>query len=825
MGSVWLAEDTRLHRRVALKALHAARMADGAGRERLMREARAAAALNHPHIATVYDVIEVDGDVAIVFEHVDGTTLATMLAEGRLPIDRVLQIGIQLAKALAAAHQQGVIHRDLKPANVVVGKDGDIKVLDFGIARLLPVGTTAAVSHETQSAGFVGTPAYAAPEQLFTSAVDERADLYALGVMLFEMTTGRRPFAGNDLLAMASVKFAMQPPAMSSTGAAVTPAFDALVARLLSQHPSDRPGSSSEVLGALRAIAGEPTTERLPSPLIRSRRWIAAAVVLAMAVGAALFSIGLRRPSHDPEPSTPVVAVLPLRNMSGDPSRDHVAAGLSESLISGLASSRSLIVLSRSAVAEHVKGDAAVAGAVKQLGANFVVDGSVQQSGTQLRIAINLIRPDQSIAWGRTFDGTVDRVFDLQTRMALAVSEAMSAGRPSAAPAPPANQSALESYWRGRAFLDRWDVKGNVDAALAALHEAIADDAGFAPAHAALGVAYWRKYESSRDQQFAKVAVDAGTRAAMLDPSLPEAHLALAVSLAGTGRAEQAIAELRAALELRPTFDEARRQLGQVLARTGKIDEAVPEFQQAIALRPRYWGGYNDLGVELFAAGRYAEAAKAFEQVVALQPDSYIGFQQLGTIYQAMNNTAAAIDAYRKSVAIQPSFGVYSNLGVLHYTQHEYARAVEAFQQALTLRPTSAIGYRNLGDAYARMGKREDAVRAYLAAVDRTEADLKVNPNNPRSVASLALFLAKAGRASDAERRIREAKQLADDDPQVLYRSAVVNVLLSRNDAALHDIAAAIKRGYSVRAIQEEEDFTPLRGMRRFTELTQPPRQ
>lgn len=822
MGSVWLAEDTRLHRRVALKTLKAARTTDAAGRERLLREARAAAALNHPHIATVYDVIEIDGDVAIVFEYVDGPTLASLLHDGALPFGRVLPIALQLAKTLVAAHQHGVIHRDLKPSNVIVNDDNDVKVLDFGIARVLPVGTTATRGADTLSAGFVGTPAYAAPEQLFTSAVDERADLYALGVMLFEMTTGRRPFGGNDLLAMAQAKFASPAPSVSSTGALVPAAFDALVAQLLKQQPADRPGSAAEVLGALRAIAGEDSTTRLQrraSPA--SWRWIAAAVALAIAVGAALFTVGWprRTPADN---GTPVVAVLPLRNTSGDASKDYLAAGLSESLIAGLASSPSLIVLSRTAVTDVMKTDASVATAIKELGASYVIDGSVQQSGSQLRIAINLIRKNQSIAWGRTFDGTVDKVFDLQTRMATAVSEAMSASRPATKPAAPVDQDALEAYWRGRAFLDRWDVPGNIDASIAAMQESLSSDANFALAHAGLGLAYWQKYNVTRDQQFARMAIEEGEKAAAVAPDLPEVHYALAVSLSGTGRRDEAIKEFRAALALRPTFDEARRRLGSALAADGKIDEAINEFQAAIALRPRFWGGYSEMGLALMNAARYDEALRAFEQGVALQPDNNMLYQQIGSIYQTKGDLPNAITAYQKSAAIRPSYGVYSNLGMMQHLSGHYPEAIDAYRKAIELRPNLASLYRNVGDAYMRMGKTAEARQEYLKAVAKIEADLAINPKSARNLGALAVYLAKAERKSEALAKISEAQNLAPDDVQVTMRAAVVNALVGNDQEALKNIATAIERGYSVRSIQEEEDFGELRRHPTFVRLTSP---
>ncbi len=204
MGVVWLAEDSRLHRKVALKTVKSADADTSEGRQRLMREARAAAALNHPNIAAVHDVLDIDGQVIVVFEYVEGDTLAARIQRGPMVVTEVIEIGWQLADALAAAHAQGVIHRDLKPSNVVLAPDGRAKVLDFGIARLVPAGADISASVPgTVGVGLVGTPGYAAPEQYLSRNVDGRADLYALGVMIYEMVTGRRPFPGTDAVQLA----------------------------------------------------------------------------------------------------------------------------------------------------------------------------------------------------------------------------------------------------------------------------------------------------------------------------------------------------------------------------------------------------------------------------------------------------------------------------------------------------------------------------------------------------------------------------------------------------------------------------------------------
>ncbi|HUQ88124.1 MAG TPA: serine/threonine-protein kinase, partial [Vicinamibacterales bacterium] len=261
MGEVWLAEDTRLRRQVALKTVRTTDAHDAASRTRLMREARAAAALNHAHIATVHDVIEAEGEVIVVFEYVEGETLQARIARGLIPVPEAVDIASQIAKALVAAHSHGVIHRDLKPANVILGADRHVKVLDFGIARILAVGTTQTTPREgpesSSGFGFIGTASYAAPEQMVSSAVDERADLYALGVVLFEMLSGQRPFQGSDPVQLASTKLGKDAPPLSSTGELVPPALEQLVASMLARERDRRPQSAKEVLTQLRAISGD----------------------------------------------------------------------------------------------------------------------------------------------------------------------------------------------------------------------------------------------------------------------------------------------------------------------------------------------------------------------------------------------------------------------------------------------------------------------------------------------------------------------------------------------------------------------------------------
>lgn len=830
MGSVWLAEDTRLHRQVALKTLRAADDDDAPARARLMREARAAAALNHPHIATVYDVLESDGQVVIVFEYVEGETLAARLARGPLPAEEAVEMAGQITQALVVAHAHGIVHRDLKPANVIVTAGGQLKVLDFGIARMLATGTTQTKAGHTASAlGFIGTPAYAAPEQMVSSAVDERADLYALGVMLFEMICGRRPFMGNDPVALASSKLGQDAPALRTTGTPIPRELERLVAALLARDRDQRPASAGDVLAQLRAIHGTSATG--PMALSKSPQRVAttvAAAVLLLAV-AGFGAWEISRMAGGPVPGNatpPVVAVLPLDNISGDSAKDFISAGIAESLISSLASLPSVTVLSRASVSEARNRRAESSALARDLGATYLVEGSVQESGGRLRVSLSLVRADRSVAWADSVDGQFEEIFSLQSRLANALTNALavrvSPEQRERMNAPlTSNPEALSAYWRGRALLERRDVVGNLDAAAGAFSEALKLDRGFALAHAALGETYWLKYVETRDGEWTRKAIDEGTSALRLAPDRPEVRHTLALTLAGTGRLDEAVDELNRALALQPNYEDARRQLGLVLARQGKVDEAVREFRKAIALRPAAWASWSAMGVSLFQAARYQEAVEPFTKVTELQPDSLFGYQQLGAVYHGLGQYDLALKNYERALAIRPNPQAFSNIGAIHHLKGEFQLAVDSYRKALELRPNSHTTWRNLGDAYRRLGDTRQARESYERALTLIASELEVDPSDPGNVSLLAVYLAKVGRHAEARVRIGDALRMAGNDSNVLFRSAAAYALSGQPVDAIDTLKAAVARGITPARIAAEDDFATLRNDPRYTALVQ----
>ena len=520
MGDVYLAEDPRLDRKVALKRPSDAWLAAPDARQRLLREARAAARLSHPHIAAVHDVLDVDGRPYIVMEYVAGETLSACLRHGRLPIDRAVEIGLEIAEAVAEAHAHGVLHRDLKPGNIALTLDGRVKVLDFGLARLGRVGPNAAERPSDASlatpGAFLGTPGYAAPEQLAGGAVDERADVFAIGAILFEAITGRPAFSGPDSLAVAMATVSTTVPRVASLNPAAPLELDALVARALDKTPGGRYPSALEVAAALkrvRATLGDRPTDAASAavaqpapapPPARGRTWwrraitIAGSAAVLAAVAWGWLQLGDRGTPLGA--AAPVVAVLPFEVTGDGLETAALAAGLADTLTLDLSALKSLVVVPRKETLA-LGGADGPARAAREQGATYVVRGTVSQAGAALQLDMSLIRPaDGRAIWRQSYQGAAATaiVLEQRARQDLAFALRGSLSDETFAPIGTSDAQAFAYYSQGRSFLDRWDVPGNLDHAITLLRAAVGRDQDYAVAHASLGEAYWTRVPRRR---------------------------------------------------------------------------------------------------------------------------------------------------------------------------------------------------------------------------------------------------------------------------------------------------------------------------------------
>jgi len=520
----------------------------------------------------------------------------------------------------------------------------------------------------------------------------------------------------------------------------------------------------------------------------------------------------------------PIVAVLPLANATGDPANDYLAAGVADSLVTSLASLPTVTALSR-AVVEEARGRQKTPAAVaRDLGATFVVEGTVQRAEEQLQLAINLVRPDGTIAWSEAVEGRARDLFQMQARLASAFGDAlrvqMSAADQSRLATPPtSNANALDAYWRGRALLERRDTPGNLPRAETAFKEALRLDPRFVDAHAALGETYWELYNQTRDAQWATQAVAANTGAVRLAPDVPSVRFALGITLVSGGRHAEAVQELQRVLAQQPNNDEARRYLGRALAGLGRLDEALAEWRKALVTRPNNWQALSDIGRAMFEARRFEEAEAAYRQLVALQADNVTGHQGLGAVFLRQNRIREALENYERAMAITPAGQVLSSMGTLYFQQGDFQKAADTYRRAIAVRPNSPMTHRNLGDALTRLGRRDDALVSYRKAVELAEAERLVNPRDVQNLASLALFHAKVGDAAAARRAIAEAVRLGGGELSVWNRAAQVYAVLGSRDEALNALARAIELHYPPAEAATVDEFESLRRLPRYRQL------
>jgi tetratricopeptide (TPR) repeat protein/TolB-like protein len=842
MGEVFLAEDTRLGRKVALKTLSASGDAQPAEtRRKLLREARAAAKLNHPNIAAVYDVVEQGDEAHIVMEYVPGETLARRLAAGPLPPAAVVALALQIADALVEAHGKGVVHRDLKPANIAIGPGGKPKILDFGLAHNRTLDRSGSTGPLTADVGpgaarvVVGTPHYMPPELLLGHSLDERGDIYSLGVTLFELLTGQRPYVGADTGAVAMNVLRAPMPRVRDLRPDIAPDLDALVARAMARRPEDRYPSAATLGEALHRIAdGGPEIEThamashaLPSWAGGRAAAVVAAVVLALAIGGVARSRAARAPL--PGMGGPqVVAILPLRGEGGDARDDAIGAGVADVLASALSKVSGITVLPRSAtLAENAAAEAPL-DVAKRVGASLVVDGRVVRAGDRVRLVAQLMRADTgAVAWSDTYEATAATWFDVQPRIAADLARALrpdisAAERGRVAESVAADPAAFADFAQGWSYLERFDVPGNLDRAIALFQSAVRKGPRFARAQAGLGDAYWRKFRATNDDRLAAQAKDAITEALRLDPDDPGVHYALAVLLHDTGRSGEATEEAQAAIRLQPDFDLAHALLGDLLAESGARAPAEAEYKRAIALRPGYWSHHLGLGVFYFSTGRVEEAIAAFQRVTELRPDSSWGYQMLGMGNHALGRLEQAVPFYEQAIRIAPDAAAWSNLGTAYYQLGRLEHARAAYLKAIALEPADPLKRRNLGDLYRRTGDEAGARREYAEALRLARKQLEVNPRDARALALEAVVEVKTGDAAAAERHAAEALALSPASSDIVYKTAVVHALAGHPDDALGALEKALGMGFRAWEARVDEDLASLRKNGRFVSLTSP---
>ncbi len=663
MGEVYRARDPELEREIALKILPSTTLADDTGRARMLREARLAARLNHPHVCTVHEVGEADGHVYIAMELVDGRSLAAVLADGALPLERAVRYGAQVADALAHAHGRDVVHRDLKSANIMITPEGRAKVLDFGLAKPLagddPSRITTALEM-TAPGSAVGTLPYMAPEQLRGRPADARSDLWAVGVVLYEMVAGRRPFIGETSYDVSAAILTHPPPSLP---AGVPATIRGVIDRCLAKAPGERYQRAEEVRAALEAVgsgavAAEATAPRTSGATRQRRLSLAAAGLVAVLAVLAVLDVGGVRallPRRGRQPKEVRMAVLPFVNLSGHPDQEYLSDGLTQEMISqlGRLHPRGLSVIARSSVMRYKGGDTPVDRIGRELGVDYVLEGSARREGNRVRITAELVHAgDQIQLWAHTYERELAGILELQSEVAERVAEALALEllpdeRQRLESVRTVDPEAYDAYLKGSYNWQKLTADG-IDTAERYFQLALREDPSYAPAYQGLAIVWAARQQMGfvAPAEASSKARTAARRAVELDVRSAEAHEALAMITTWIDwdwRAAEP--EWRRALELNPNSATAQAYYAHYLINTGRVDEALPHSERALELDP-----FNPLfhtlrGIVLHFQGHVGEALEAARTALALQPDQPGGLCLLAITAFEAGDQAGSVEA------------------------------------------------------------------------------------------------------------------------------------------------------------------------------------
>jgi len=831
MGEVYLAEDTELPRRVALKFLPAHLVEDEEAKARFVRGAQATVSLDHPNIVTIYEIGEFQGRPFFAMKLVEGPTLRDYCATHDFTIDDLIALAIQICEGLGKAHAAGVVHRDIKPTNIMIDADGRPVLLDFGLA------TVRGVEKLTRTGSTMGTVGYMSPEQVLAKKVDARSDLFSFGVVLYEMITARQPFKGEDQAASlhAITHDVPEPLARFKTG--VPERLQFVVSKLLEKDPALRYQDAAGVISDLKRVAvsaGQSSWEKLfPRPVVLGAL---ALIVILLAGMLAKFII---RPGRD---GPVMLAVLPFENL-GAAEDEYFADGITEEILTSLARLSGLGVISRSSAMKYKDTDKDLRQVGRELGVDYILEGTIRwdKSGGASRVRINpeLICVDtRTSAWSGSFDKVIKDIFLVQSDIARQVAEALNVtlleSEQQAIDRPPTNNTeAYDYYLRGNQFVSA-SAKDLCNAE-EMYNKAIAVQPDFALAYAKLGYVhtqmYWWYHDTSPERlAAAKQAID---RALELSPDLAEGQFSLAwYYYHGLRDYDRALAMFLAARKGQPNNSRLFKAIGLVQRRQGRWFEAIDNLERAMELDPRNADNINELAGTLISVRRYPEAEALFDRAIGLAPDLQWAYNQKCLLYLLWDG-----DTKRARGVIKTALEASERWPFLTYLEITLDKIDGDYHHALSLLtvPGSAyaIGGTDTAEFYCIKAEiiqhlHPEMKNAYCdSARIFLEQTVATAPDEPYFRLFLGRVYAGLGRKDEAVREGLRAVELfpissdAFQATDFVAALAEIYTLVGEDDLALDqlDYLLSIPSWVSIPYLQIWPEFAPLREHPRFIEL------
>jgi serine/threonine-protein kinase len=718
MGVVYKALDAKFNRTVAIKFLSGT-LTDTEGRRRFLREAQTASSLNHPHILTVHDIGEIDGRQYLVTEFVDGGTLRDWRSATKRSWQEIADLMLGVADALAVAHEAGIVHRDLKPANILVSKSGYAKLADFGLAKVRPSGDagrdTADPSVATRSGAILGTIGYMAPEQLLGGAADARSDIFAFGVVLHEMLSGRRPFAAANTLEELQRTVHGTPDPLADT---VPRPLRDIVERAIQKLPQDRYPSMRDMLADLRRVARPSALDVATTMPVRGAERRGLFVLAAVVIAAVVAGVGLYRGGGVASGPTPIrsIAVLPFKNLTGDPNQEYFSDGMTESLIARLAQIHSLAVTSRTSAMHFKNAPPSMPEIGRRLGVDAIVESSVERLGTHVRIHASLIRASTDThLWSKIFDGSTADLLELESNVASMIADEIRAEitpveRQRLARMPrKISPEAQDAYLLGRYQLGQVG-KERYSKAIASFERAISLQPDYAEAYAALSYTL-RAYKYAGGPAAAERIRSAAFKALELDPDLADAHGAVGAVSMDDWQWERAEQAFRRAVDLNPDSQVTCDCYAALLSILGRHPEAIALAQHKAKVNPLESASFTALGERLYEGRRYTEAEAAFRLALDMEPQNLIALGLLGAVYQVTGRADEAVRLYGGSDMRESPY--------MAAALADAGRRREAMDLLRTAEPKATPSdYLGFARAYAFLGDKDLAFKWLKRAFD-----------------------------------------------------------------------------------------------------------
>lgn len=755
MGEIYLAQDTRLGRQVALKFLPSSFRENSERLRRFQNEARAASALNHPNVATIYEIGEAENIAFIAMEFIEGMTLEQKIGGRPLNTGEIVNISIQIADALDDAHAHGVVHRDIKASNVMLTRRDQVKVLDFGLAKVSSIDSTEdsdlPTAVKTLPGLVMGTVQYMSPEQAVGQTIDARSDLWSLGVLLYEMATGRKPFVGDTTGGTIEKIRHSQPEAIARFNYEVPAELERIIRKCLEKDRENRYQSARELMIDLKNLRRDLDSDAKVTTLIpvenksnlRARILLLVAGVLILSAIVSVYYLTRReQPREQTANSAQIksIAVLPFKPLVAGNRDETLELGMADTLITRLSNIRDVDVRPISAVRKYtgLEQDAIAAGRDQQVDA--VLDGVIQRSGDQVRVSVRFLRVnDGSQLWSGQFQENMTQIFAVQDsiseRVASALALTLAGGeRQQLTKHHTENAAAYELYLKGRFQMSRLTDDGFLKAR-DYFQQAIVHDQNYALAHAALADSFVNLggWNVATPQETFPKAREAAIRALQLDPNLAEPHATLAmVSFAFDWNWKAAEQEFKRALDLNPNYPDGHQMYSYYLTAMKRFEESLTQMQRAKELDPASISKLAGIGEILNYMGRTDEAIKQFEKCLELDPNSGFAHWSLGNAYLHKKMYDQAIAQYKKSIPLSgTSPDEPSTLAYAYAKSGRRQQALETIEELIKRSERSYISATLVATTYAALGDHDKALQFLHKAVEQRDGVLPFTNIDP----------------------------------------------------------------------------------------------